>query len=654
MSNPRKRTHDERVPTLIYSATGHSRIAKLFTEDSLEQIKENVRKRFGLGSIADFTLLYETDIALVDDDDFAAFEAHAHSSAVPVNVIVNILPNAVVTETVSSTLVADSHVSGPPAKKRRVAAPPPQTESTPPVQKNPAPLAAETVPTATAKEPAPVVGAKRKKKKQGADPPPSTSANVEELPEQERPKKLKKATDKESATASKPAAEVEPDNREQEPPKKRTKKVTPATRSKPSTSAAEGGSTDPEPPEEQGGPKVTGKQPATAPKPSTSSAAEGVDDSQPEEPKKKVTGGRRASAVSSSAAGNATGEPQVDGGKPAKSKAKSKKDASDSAPPKSSKKSNVPVSEAAFTFPEELANVISVGGQAAEPESASVKPRARKTKAAGAEDKAKQRPKKKKADVDPEQPSAAADPAVAAYLKSLIDGIQTDSKPSDDKPSAKASVASAKASVGVDTLSCPFSLDPTLSRNGSPSWRMIQADRSELIQQLRKLDPKGSNGVNTSLALDDKRSSISSDDESDSPPLPPISYSVIDAELDAVINGPPSARLAAKDIVSEDEDEEEEQKPENIILENDDDDDIAFRRRSKKLGIREDSSDEEREGIPDAPDSPRSSATQPLVEIDIHQSQVPDFSGDKAVDDAMASDKVLFPTAVSVPEEDRD
>ncbi|KAJ7045660.1 hypothetical protein C8F04DRAFT_444042 [Mycena alexandri] len=122
MNNGKKRKRDSTV-TLRYSAgPDHKRFAKLFTETSLDEIKEIVRKRLGLSSVSDFALLYDTDISLENDDDFDAFEVYAHSSS-SVDVVVEILspappPNADVVEERSASAPVDE--TGPARKKRKV------------------------------------------------------------------------------------------------------------------------------------------------------------------------------------------------------------------------------------------------------------------------------------------------------------------------------------------------------------------------------------------------------------------------------------------------------------------------------------------------------------------------------------------------------
>ncbi|KAJ7076356.1 hypothetical protein B0H15DRAFT_598706 [Mycena belliarum] len=134
-----KRKRDSRIPSpppppiLVYSAPNYSRFAKLFTETSLEEIKEIVRKRLKLSSISDFLLFYDTDIALENEDDFNAFMVHARSAESSVHVVVKVLsPSHDPTPTASEPSEALQNVdpaeldngarrSAPPRKKRKMA-----------------------------------------------------------------------------------------------------------------------------------------------------------------------------------------------------------------------------------------------------------------------------------------------------------------------------------------------------------------------------------------------------------------------------------------------------------------------------------------------------------------------------------------------------
>ncbi|KAJ7901974.1 hypothetical protein B0H14DRAFT_3422628 [Mycena olivaceomarginata] len=94
MDKGTKRKRDSSIAILSYSAPGY-KFAKFFTETSLDEIKETVRKRLVLASVSDFTLSYDTDsdtgISLENDDDFDVFEVRSHTSASSVHVVVKIL-----------------------------------------------------------------------------------------------------------------------------------------------------------------------------------------------------------------------------------------------------------------------------------------------------------------------------------------------------------------------------------------------------------------------------------------------------------------------------------------------------------------------------------------------------------------------------------
>ncbi|KAF8210421.1 hypothetical protein K438DRAFT_156022 [Mycena galopus ATCC 62051] len=135
MDKGTKRKRDSSIPILSYSAPGY-KFAKFFTETSLDEIKETVRKRLALSSVLDFSLSYntdkDTDISLENDDDFDVFEVRSHSSPSAVYVIVKILspshaPPTNVTGPSAATLssapvVLDGEADGtnPPRKKRKV------------------------------------------------------------------------------------------------------------------------------------------------------------------------------------------------------------------------------------------------------------------------------------------------------------------------------------------------------------------------------------------------------------------------------------------------------------------------------------------------------------------------------------------------------
>jgi hypothetical protein len=135
--------------------------------------------------------------------------------------------------------------------------------------------------------------------------------------------------------------------------------------------------------------------------------------------------------------------------------------------------------------------------------------------------------------------------------------------------------------------------------------------------------------------------------------LPRPAILSIDAELDAIIRGPGGPpRLTVDDIVFDDEDTE------SVVLENDEEEDLNFRRLSRKMDVTV-SSEEEQDDDDDgnsetdkaaeakhlpsvrAPSSTRS-ATVPFMAIHGRQSTDIDGVDDTAVDDAMASDGVIF------------
>ncbi|KAF7315540.1 Carbamoyl-phosphate synthase [Mycena indigotica] len=163
----------------------------------------------------------------------------------------------------------------------------------------------------------------------------------------------------------------------------------------------------------------------------------------------------------------------------------------------------------------------------------------------------------------------------------------------------------------------------------------------------------------------------SSDSDCDTPHPPPklsrpsITDMDLDLELDAITRNP---NMSVADLITEDDDEGEGEK-QNVVLETDNEDDLHFRRRSRRFYNVESSDDEgvdERRSIPpvEVPESRRSSLrsqTAPLLRnppsfdkyptttlIDAHQTQSTDIdsSGDRAVDQVMASDEAMFGLAI--------
>jgi len=89
-----ERKPDSSIPTVSYSAPGY-KFAKLFTETSLDEIKETVRKRLALSSVSKFTLFYDIDdeknFILENDSDFAVLKLLSHPPASALHVLVEIL-----------------------------------------------------------------------------------------------------------------------------------------------------------------------------------------------------------------------------------------------------------------------------------------------------------------------------------------------------------------------------------------------------------------------------------------------------------------------------------------------------------------------------------------------------------------------------------
>ncbi|KAF7361775.1 Carbamoyl-phosphate synthase [Mycena venus] len=252
-------------------------------ETSLDEIKETVRKRLELASVSDFTLFYDadkdTDISLENDDDFDVFEVRAHSSASSVHVVVKILspPHAPAINVAgpsttirsSGSVAVDGGASGisPPQKKRKVDVGPsaksassaakPTSSAEKPISSVPGPkkrksiaapiegasvATAHPAPDATANEPetrgdGESVKKRRKKKNVERDaaekppPVPSTASEVpgpqsgEGLPGEPKKKKSKKVVEKDSANPPNPSTTGDIPGPE----------VTEGTRSKPKT-----------------------------------------------------------------------------------------------------------------------------------------------------------------------------------------------------------------------------------------------------------------------------------------------------------------------------------------------------------------------------------------------------------------------------------
>ncbi|KAJ7178327.1 hypothetical protein C8R43DRAFT_972993 [Mycena crocata] len=729
MDKGTKRKRDSAIPTLVYSAPGYSRFAKLFTESSLEEIKEIVRKRLELSSVSDFTLFYDSDIALENDDDFDAFEVHAHSAGSSVNVVVKILsqvqvsppnvagPSTVEQNSTPTTTPTNLHSvvgTAPPRKRRKVAVDVPQPESISlaPKQKPMAALIGEetasTIPVAANEAPeASEAKSNRKKKKKSQNmdsvPPdstaPATVSGAKRPPDssadgQGQPKKKAKNTEKDSATTPKPSG--------RDGASKGNKAPEPHAGSMDKAKSA----------------KEVEKGPADAP---LKSAA----------PKPSVIEGVSEKSFE-------TAPP-----KSKKSTQKSKKDAQPEGVPTADDQAQNPVKSVKFSLPEQVAQTISAPTEPApiEGEPVSAPKRRKSVNADPSNEKVKPPKGKKKAakadlkDVESrEKGPSDAEVRAKEYLKSLVQKLPVapipavEPDPTADKAVKPASSRGRKPTI-VDstTMPCPvcqkspfhlrYRCPVVLSGSGPIIKRIAElekdakTDHSQLIQELHGLAEKSQKGgkgkdlnVNEnssvlaaraekggvsdpsvhvaghklmapSLAGSKGEGGNSSSDDSDSaastvrkmvPPRPVDSYG--DAELDAIIRGPSSARLTVDDILFE---EEQDDGAESVVLENDDDEDIKSRRRSRNLEVAA-SSGEEDEGDEDEDfpsgeiatlkslpvinvsvraDSGRStrSPTEPLTSLDARESADVEPSDDTAVADAMASDNVIF--SLETPDE---
>ncbi|KAJ6587059.1 hypothetical protein DFH09DRAFT_1142441 [Mycena vulgaris] len=646
-----KRKRDSSIPTLVYSSTGYSRFAKLFTETSLDEIKEIVRKRLQLSSVADFNLFYDTDIALVNDDDFDAFEAHAHaqSAGSPVNVVVKVVNQSHAPTTGGSSSVARStdpviSVGGvvgdsPPRKRRKVAA--------------------------VAPDPTASISSAPSQKKQKGDATvvddetisaiPEGASNGPPKPPGEGPEKRKKrkknvdAKDLDDAQLNSAASITvpggtssanqvpDPSTGAQERPKKKSKKVTEkdAPKSAASANALDGPSSVAEPQvENQRKPKSKKAPPVSAP------------------PKSSIS---------------------------QKSTKKSKKDPQTEDVPNADDQAQNSVKSVTFSFPDQLAKAIS--GPADDLAESGPASRSRQRQKIhpnvepSSSEKVKKPSKGKKKtveqsleDVDsPEQiepEETVIDPAVKDFLKSLVQKLPTAPAPVVEshlataetvQPAAKATKKSAsskgQASTAANTTTpcavcktSPFHLRsrcPIVLAGSGPIKKRIAelqqddtADHSQLIQELRSIAEKSERTSKTkapqnvnahspvlprntkkggvsnpsvdvpghavavasgSGPRDDGRSSSSDDSESEAPttrkvlPFRPADSSV-DAELDAIIRGPGGpSRITLDDILFEEEGDEDAQ---SVVLEDDGEEDLKFRRRSWNIDAAA-SSDEE-------------------------------------------------------------
>ncbi|KAJ7780521.1 hypothetical protein DFH07DRAFT_792538 [Mycena maculata] len=665
----KKRKRDFDIPALVYEAPGY-RFAKLFTEASLDEIKEIVCKRLELSSISEFSLFYDTDIALVNDDDFAAFELYTQSAgstrlpvvvkllSQPHNSTTNVAQPSATQSLDSVSLAGGSSGVRPPPKKRKVVTIAPDLESissAPTKQKSSALIESEKVSTASAvlEEPVDAPGEKRKRKKKQVDAADADSA-------------LPNSTGAKAIPDGSSGATEQPDPF-QERPKKKAKVTENDIGPLPESSAPDAPITSDVPP------KSSKKSTKKSKKDAQTEDVPGADNS------------IRSSAKSIGTEFNTTGDTPVES-EPVSAKQRRRKDQSDLALPtvEKAKKPARSGKKVADQSPEDVS-----------PDQA-------------------------------EQEDAAKDPAIAEFVLSFIDkkylGRATDGNghtANATKTSGSSSRGSKRTSA-IDSTPCPvckntpFHLQyrcPVVVAGSSSIKKRIAelqqdgtTDHSQLIQRLRNLaekstkssNPQNVNAHSPVLRAREKKGGISnpsdrlvgpkvgasgagpSDDRSDSssddsdspssaprklvPPRPVESY--VDAELDAIIRGPMSSRLTARDILSEDE---EEDGAESVVLENDDEDDINFRRRSRKVDAAGSSGEEDDDNDENFPagevttsgplpiinlsarvDSRRSSthsATEALdtfMALNARPSADIDLAGDKAVEDAMASDKVIF------------
>ncbi|KAJ6499164.1 hypothetical protein C8R45DRAFT_981394 [Mycena sanguinolenta] len=786
MDKGKKRQRDSSIPILSYSSPGY-KFAKFFTEASLDEIKETVRKRLELSSVSDFVLSYnngdDTDISLENDDDFDVFEVRSHSSASAVYVVIKLLapshaprtniagPSAVI------PVAVDGSISGigPPPKKRKIDG----NTSVKPVSSGPGGTKRKSNPALIEDASASISHATP-----DAAPEKPESQNKKRKKVKKNPNNAPPTLPPEDTTVAPEAADVVP-----EPTKQRSKKaaakdvadkpVPPVSSTTTETPGAQSRNpSDPSVPEpvKKKSKKVVEKDVANETHPlvpSTGGDAAGTENA--------VGDRRKAKSKKVADRGLETALPDPPSEQVAQRKTKSKKTAEenpDTAPSKpstsekSAKKSKKDQTEGAngsahksvkFTFPEELARVISStsdpsglaqGEQISASHQGSPNP-------APSEKVKKTKGKKKLVDVGSSEQvqhqESPVDPkSLEEFWKSMKNAapiptldtqaepqatkgeknIASQSKNTNTNPTVTAEKPTTVALCPICETS-PFHLryrcPVVLAGAGRIRQRIAElqqddkTDNSKLIQELRSLaaksqktadaDPKEGGASNTSVTVParkqaattmsrsrpDPDDSNSSSDDSGSAPLrrktaaPPPAGLLVDPELEAIIRGPVSSRLTVDDILMEDEVEDEA--AESVVLENDDEDDIKFRRRSRQLdnaaSSGEEEEDDDDEGSfsagevaesepplvvnasvrtdspspahcekeppaeaaaePTAPpddssngaDSRRSSLrsqTVPLGVIEARQSQsvAVDMAGDKAVEDAMASDHVMF------------
>ncbi|KAJ7703054.1 hypothetical protein B0H17DRAFT_1041415 [Mycena rosella] len=680
MEQGTKRKRDSSTPTLVYSAPGYPRFAKLFTETSLAEIKEIVRKRLQLSTVSDFTLFYDTDIALENDDDFDAFEVHAQSAG-SVNVVVKVSSQPATNAGPSAiSRSADPIIleggNSPPRKKRKMA-------------------------TVTPDPTASISSAPREKKRKGNAPlvenktvsaaPEVSSNELLEAPggEQEpRKKKRKKNVATKDAESAQIAVPIEaaganqvpdPPTGAQERPKKKSKKATDVD---------------------------------TAPKAPTSNVLEGVASTSEVV---NVEDQRKPKSKKAPEQAPETAPPKSSVSK--KSTKKSKKDTQTEDAPSAAKSVKFSLQDqsagepGAFPYQRQGSSLANGRSQHRHQESVrranpmQILHRARKP-----------------------EPKPGVEEFLSNWVQTKLTGAPAAAPESDFAPdkgvqprAAKATKKSGQKASTEDPTPCPVCQNspfhlryrcPVVLDGPGPIRKRIAAlqqdsrsDHSQLIQELHSLaekgeraskrdDPKNVNAHSSILRPDAKKggvsnpsvsipgpelvassskdegSSSSSGSDSELPTtrkvVPRQTDPYVDVELEAIIHGPGGpSRLTVDDIVFEEEPDED---IESVVLENDDDD-LDFRRRSRQFAVAAASSDEEDNDEDDdrdsqaaavaeakdlppinisAPaDSRRSStrsATEPLTAIHMRQSMDIDPIANKAVDDAMASDNVIFPT----------
>ncbi|KAJ7188094.1 hypothetical protein C8R46DRAFT_1053645 [Mycena filopes] len=672
MDNGKKRKRDSSVPILVYSAPGHHRFAKLFTETSLDDVKEIVRSRLELSSISDFTLFYDTDISLLNDDDFAAFEVHARSSSSAVTVVVNLLSPTPLPSVDGPSVVENTSASDPvdgvtrPARKKRKVDPGASANLT----------ASAPAPQSTAK---PISSAQPRKQKSNANLVDTesistafkgSSTNPKPPGGKELPKKKRKRNDHaDSSARDDPSAKVISEPAQEGPPKKSKKLVEVDSADEPAQTTAV---------------------------PSTVTEAPEPQVVDPQRPKNTTR--TRSKSVSK------------------KTNKKSKPDDQTEDGPASNRRKSV-----TFTDLDETTSPTDGAASSAKvvaPRQKSQNPE--KVVEPGPDDVA---PEKvvalkefwdgfsKKHFVPTPAPSAVPEPEPEhAHTVKQPTGKGTKKPAETTKEPATSSETAAKdngpalcpicqARVHL-RYRCPVVLDGADSIRGriAELEEDSSVDHSQIIQELhgfldKALKSRKTNelknvnaqsshlraaakkgGVVNSTASgsgshDEEEESASSNDESESVLTKTRSMAPapvdMDAELAAIIRGPVSSRLTVG---------EEQEGEESVVLENDeDDDDLNFRRRSRKLAClllllraRKMTMKTRRisplvKGLKaklpqvvnissrlESRHSPARSPTEPLGSIDNRQSVDFDLAGDMAVGDAMASDNAMFGSDIPV------